>query len=180
MQQQVGDTFSLIEKEQQFLRDSQIVRYQFSFPVNVVVPNNNQRQGSITIDQDAEFLAQEITGKLLAPTDVDGVQLPTEPTDYPMPGTLVGWAQSGVQVSIKDGGSGYELTQGDVNAETILTPGYGVQFHIAFKWEYYIRRNAKLVFTFTNRDNATPIEAPTLYHFVALVLHGKKYTGRSK
>lgn len=176
----LGDTYSLIEKEQQFLRDAQIVRYQFSFPVNVVVPNNKQRQGSITIDQDADFLAQEITGKLLGPVDVDGVQLPEEGTDFPAIGTLLGWAQSGLQMSIKDGGSGYELTDGAINCETILTPGYGIQFHIPLKWEYYMRRNTKLVFTFVNRDEATPGEASALFHFCALTLHGKKYTGVTK
>lgn len=176
----LGDTYSLIEKEQQFLRDAQIVRYQFSFPVNVVTPNNKQRQGSITIDQDSDFLAQEITGKLLGPTDVDGVQLPAEPTDFPAIGTLLGWAQSGLQISIKDGGSGYELTDGFINAETLLTPGYGIQFHIPFKWEYYMRRNTKLVFTFTNRDEAAALVASALFHFCALTLHGKKYTGKTK
>lgn len=176
----LGDTYSLIEKEQQFLRDSQIVRYQFSFPVNVVVPNNKQRQGQIQVDQDADFLAQCVTGKLLGPTDVDGVQLPAEPTDFPAIGTLLGWAQSGLQVSIKAGGSGNELTRGFVNCETILTPGYGIQFHIPFKWEYYMRRNTKLVFTFVNRDEATALVAPALFHFCALTLHGKKYTGKTK
>jgi hypothetical protein len=176
----LGNTYSLIEKEQQFLRDSQIVRYQYSFPVNVVVPNNKQRQGSITIDQDADYLAEEMTGKCLGPTDVDGKQLPAEGTDFPAQGTLVGWAQSGLQVSIKDGGSGYELTDGFVNCETILTPGYGIQFHAPLKWKYYIRRNTKLVFTFANRDEATPSVAQALYHFVSLSLHGKKYTGKTK
>lgn len=176
----LGDTFSLIQKEQQFLRDAQIVRYQFSYPVNVVVPNNKQRQGNITVDQDADFLVDTITGKCLGPTDVDGAQLPAEPTDYPAQGTLVGWAQSGLQVSIKDGGSGYELTEGFVNCETILTPGYGIEFNVPLKWSYYIRRNTKLVFTFTNRDEATPVTAPGLFHFVSLALHGKKYTGVTK
>jgi len=177
----LGDTYNLIEKEQQFLRDSQIARYQYSFPVNVVVPNNKQRQGSITIDQDADFLVQELTGKLLGPTDVDGVQLPAEPTDYPAIGTLLGWAQSGLQVSIKDGsGAGLELTDGFINCENIFTPGYGIQFHIPFKWEYYLRRGTKLVFTFLNRDEATPLVASDLFHFAAISLHGKKYTGVSK
>lgn len=176
----LGDTYSLIQKEQQYLRDAQIARYQFSYPLNVVIPNNKQRQGNITIDTDADFLAEEITGKLLGPTDVDGVQLPAEPTDFPAQGTLLGWAQSGLQVEIKDGGSGYELTDGYVNCETIYTPGYGVQFHIPLKWSYYLRRNSKLVFSYTNRDEATPIVASALFHFASLTIHGKKYTGQTK
>lgn len=176
----IGNTYSLIEKEQQFLRDAQIVRHTFIYPVNVVVPNNKQRQGNITVDAETDFLAQEITGKLLGPTDVDGVPLPAEPTDFPAVGTLLGWAQSGLQVEIKAGNSGEVLTDGPVNCETIITPGYGIQFMAPLKWEYYIRRNTKLVFTFFNRDEAAALEASALYHFVAISLIGKKYKGFTK
>jgi hypothetical protein len=176
----LGDTYSLIQKEQQFLRDAQIVKYQFSYPINVVVPNNKQRAGNFTVDQDADFLAQIMTGKLIGVTDVDGKQLPAEPTDFPAVGTLLGWSQSGLQMSIKDGGSGYELTEGFINCETMLTPGYGSEFNSPLVWEFYVRRNSKLVFNFANRDQATPTVAPALYHFVALGIHGKKYTGKTK
>jgi hypothetical protein len=175
----MSGTYKAVEKEQQFLRDAQIVRQQYSYPLNVAVLNNSQRKGEIVIDQDADFYAEEITGKVLAPTNANGVQLTSEPTDFPAIGTLIGWAQSGLQVEIRDG-KGYELTDGPINVENILTPGYGLEFKIPLKWSYYLRRNAKLVFSFTNRDTAAPVEASQLFHTAYIAIHGKKYFGETK
>ncbi len=174
----MSNTYNLIEKEQQFLRDAPIVRQQYSYSLNLSVPNGKQRDGSIVIDADADFRAEYITGKCLGPTDANGESLTAEPTSFPAIGTLLGWAQSGLQMSIKDGGSGYVLVDGFVNVETMLTPGYGIQFHMPFKWDYFIRRNSKLVFTFANRDDA--VGSVDLFHSVYITLHGKKFRGMSK
>lgn len=176
-------TFANVVKEQQHLRNAQIVRYNYTYPINVTVPNNGNRLATIIVDQDADFFAKQLTGKVIGPTDSNGARLVNQPTNFPMPGTLMGWADSGVQVKIFDGGSGYDLTDGFVNVETIFTPGYGVQFHIPFAWPYYIRRNSKLNWEFANRDASVgiaPIAGATLYHFVGVALNGYKYTGVTK
>lgn len=170
--------FSAMEKEQQALRDAQIVKYAYTFPINVAVPNNGEQSGKLVLDTDADFYAQCMTGKVIAPADSDGVRQDGEDTDFPMAGTIVGFADSGLQVEIKDKGSGRDLTDDFVNVETILTPGYGFQMYIPFSWKYYARRKATIAYQFANRDTATG--EVDLYHYVALTIHGFKYTGHTK
>jgi len=50
--------YSAMEKEQQALRDAQIVKYAYTFPINVAVPNDGEQNGKLVLDQDADFYAQ--------------------------------------------------------------------------------------------------------------------------
>lgn len=168
-----------MEREQQHIRDSQIVRYSYTFPVNVAIPYDGDNLGKFSVDEDADFYATHMTGKVIAPADEDGKRLDTEPTDFPQAGTILGFADSGLQAKIYDSG-GYELTDGLVNVETFLTPGYGIQIYIPFTWKYYVRRQATVNFEFSCRDQATPLVASTLYHYVSISVHGYKYTGKTK
>lgn len=183
-----------VKIEAQDLRDKQAYRYNFTFPNAIAVPNNGQRSFQIVVDADADFYAERLTGSALGPTDKAGVRLagqqasgdnpnvPAQPTNFPLVGTTTGYADRGLMVEIKDGGSRINLTDGFVPLEIIFTPGYDIgTFHIPFPFKYYIRRSAKLVFNFSNRDKAAPVAVagyntpPFLYHFVTAALNGCKY-----
>ncbi|HEX3100395.1 MAG TPA: hypothetical protein VHQ01_01310 [Pyrinomonadaceae bacterium] len=173
-----------VEIEAQDHRDKQAYRYKFIFPQSVAVPNNGQRAFQIVVDADADFYAERLTGSALGPTDASGVRLLTMPTQFPLVGASgVGYADRGLMVSIKDGGSRIDLTDGFVPLELIFTPGYDIgTFYIPFPFKYYVRRNSKIVFTFINRDKAVdPSQTPQiLYHFVSASLDGNKYLVKTK
>jgi hypothetical protein len=169
----------VIQIEAQDHRDKQAYRYNFTFPQSVAVPNNGQRALQIVVDADADFYAERLTGSALGPTTQAGVRLVAQNTDFRYIGTTTGFADRGLMVNIKDGGSRIDLTDGFVPLELIFTPGYDVgTFYIPFPFKYYVRRNAKLVFTFLNRDTQVgiaPIAGQTLFHFVSVALNGFKY-----
>lgn len=176
-----------IQIEAQDHRDKQAFRYNFTFPQSVVVPNNGQRSFQIVVDADADFYAERITGSALGPCNANGLRQVGQATDFPYLGTTVGFADRGLMVNIKDGGSRLDLTDGFVPLELIFTPGYDVgTFYIPFPFKYFVRRNAKLVFTFINRDTRVaaaiaPLNAgDTMYHFVSAALNGSKYLVSTK
>jgi len=169
-----------VQIEAQDLRDKQAVKYNFTYPQTVVVPNNGQRSFQIVVDADADFYAERLTGSALGPCDTNGLRLTSQPTNFPYLGTTVGFADRGLMVNIKDGGSRVDLTDGFVPLELIFTPGYDVgTFYIPFPFRYFVRRNAKLVFTFLNRDTKVGIAPETvgsqLFHFVGASLNGYKF-----
>jgi hypothetical protein len=191
---QYRNAADILRIEAQDLRDKQAYRYKFMFPQSVAVPNNGQRAFQFVIDADADFYAERFTGSALGPSDSAGVRLagqqpasdnpnvPPEPTNFPLVGTTTGYADRGLMVNIKDGGSRIELTDGFVPLELLFTPGYDFgTFHIPFPFKYYVRRTSKLVFTFVNRDKAAPVAVTGyntpqfLYHFVSGNLDGFKY-----
>ncbi len=176
-----------VQIEAQDLRDKQAYKYNFTFPQSVVVPNNGQRAFQIVVDADADFYAERLTGSALGPCDSNGLRQVQQPTDFPYLGTTLGFADRGLMVNVKDGGSRIDLTDGYVPLELIFTPGYDVgTFYIPFPFKYFIRRNAKLVFTFINRDTkvalaVAPLAAgDTMYHFVSASLNGTKYLVNTK
>ncbi len=188
-----------IRIEAQDIRDKQAYKYNFTFPQSVAVPNNGQRAFQIVVDADADFYAERLTGSALGPTDQNGVRLagqqaaaqnpnvPAQPTNFPYIGTTTGYADRGLTVKITDGGSRVTLTDGFVPLELIFTPGYDIgTFHIPFPFKYLIRRTAKLVMTFANRDRAVPVavagyNTPSLlYHFASGSLNGYKYLVKTK
>jgi hypothetical protein len=178
---------SSVQIEAQDLRDKQAYKYNFTFPQSVVVPNNGQRAFQIVVDADADFYAERLTGSALGPCDANGLRQVSQPTDFPYLGTTLGFADRGLMVNVKDGGSRIDLTDGYVPLELIFTPGYDVgTFYIPFPFKYFIRRNAKLVFTFINRDTkvalaVAPLAAgATMYHFVSASLNGTKYLVATK
>ncbi len=180
-----------IQIEAQDHRDKQAYRYNFTFPQSVVVPNNGQRTFQIVVDADADFYAERLTGSALGPCSEQGLRAILQSTDFPYLGTSAGFSDRGLMVNIKDGGSRIDLTDGFVPLELIFTPGYDVgTFYIPFPFKYYIRRTAKLVFTFINRDTrvstvADPTHFPagvgsTMFHFVSAALNGVKYLVATK
>lgn len=182
---QFKDAERAVQMEGQNFRDKQAFRYQFIYPQTTVVPNNGQRAFQIVVDADSDFYTEEITGSCLGPTTETGARLIAQPTDFPYPGVGgVGFADRGLMVSIKDGGSRIELTDGFVPVELFFTPGYDIgTFYIPLRFKYYVRRNAKVVFTFLNRDQSVgiaPIAGQTLFHFVAGSMKGFKYLPDTK
>ena len=172
-------TYRSVEMEFQDRRDKQLVAYNYSYNINVAVPNDSTRIGSVVVAEDADFFCERITGSCYGPTDENGVRLQSEPTDFPFMGTTNGYADRGLFVEIRSKGADLDLTDGFIALETILTPGYDTQFHNPYPWRFYVRRNTTLNFTFSNRDQATPVTAPELFHFVNITLNGYKFTGET-
>lgn len=160
-----------IVAETKSFRETQKYKYTFVYPLSVAVPNNSNKTGLVTIEQDADFHVLIMTGHVIAPSDVNGVRQLDGETDFPLVGTTTGWAEHGLSVKITDTGAGRELTSGFVSLELLLTPGYREQFWNPYPVKYFARRNTKLKFEFMNRDTK-----PGLYHFVTLALKGDKYS----
>lgn len=164
-------------QEAAHFRQVQLTKYDFSYVLNVAVANNTTLPAILTIEQDADFLVERITGNAYGPTDVNGLRLVTQPTVFPLAGTSVGFADRGLMIKITDTGAGRELTNGFVPAELLLSPGYGIAMNMPYPFRYYALRNTKFRFDIRNRDTSvgTGDPAPDLFHFISITLNGFKY-----
>jgi len=164
-------------QEAAHFRAIQLSKYQFAYVLNIAVANNTTLPAFLTIEQDADFKIERITGSCLGPTDVNGVRSVNASTIFPLAGTAVpsgaglgAYADRGLLARITDTGAGRELTSGFIPLETILTPGYGLQKSMDFPFNYYALRNTKFRFDIRNRDTTAE-----LFHFCSIVLTGFKY-----
>lgn len=162
-----------VAQEAAHFRSVQVNKYGFFYALNVPVANNTTLPAILTIEEDADFMVEKITGSAYGPTDVNGIRQTASATVFPLAGTTVGYADRGLTVKVTDTGAGRVLTNGFVPVETILTPGYGVAMFTPFLYKNFIRKNSKLQFDLRNRDTT----AGGLYHFISIVLHGHKYAG---
>lgn len=162
-----------VQQEAAHFRAVQVNKYGFFYALNIPVANNTTLPAILTIDEDADFMCEKITGSAYGPTDVNGVRQTASATIFPLAGTTLGYADRGLTVKVTDTGAGRVLTNGFVPLETILTPGYGVAMFTPFLFKYFVRRNSKLQFDLRNRDTT----AGGLYHFVSIVLQGNKFAG---
>lgn len=162
-----------VQQEAAHFREVQLNKYGFIYALNVPVANNTTLPAILTIEEDADFLCEKITGSAYGPTDVNGIRQNAGATDFDLAGTTAGYADRGLTMRITDSGTGRVLTNGFVPVETVLTPGYGIALFTPFLYKYWVKRNSKLQFDLRNRDTT----AGGLFHFISIVLHGYKYTG---
>lgn len=160
--------------EIQNFRRIQLTKWSFIYALNVPVQNNSTLPALLTIEEDADFMCERITGSCYGPTDVNGARVVASNTIFPLAGTTVGFADRGVMTKILDTGAGRVLTNGFVPLETILSPGYGLSLYQPYPFRYLIKRNSKLQFDLRNRD--TTVDAAAGYHFVSICLHGTKFS----
>lgn len=160
--------------EIQNARRVQLTKYSFIYALNVPVANNNTLPAFLTIEEDADFLINYITGSAYGPTDVAGNRLASIATTFPLAGTTVGYADRGIMAKFTDTGAGRVLASGFVPFETLFTPGYGVSMFNPLSFKYLVKRNSKIQFDLRNRDAVTG--GATYYHYVSIVLCGTKFT----
>jgi hypothetical protein len=166
--------FDSVLDELRHNRDVQKWKYAFTYTINKAIPNGGKEPVTLNILDDADFVVQKITISAYGPTNSNGVRQVNAATNFPMAGTLTGFADRGLQLKVTDKGSGRDLTNGYVNLELFGSPGYGVQLHMPFPYNTTFYARSQLVFDFNNRDSAT-IEGGTLYHFASIALTGYKY-----
>lgn len=166
-----------VQLEASHFREVQISKYQFVYTLNVSVANNVTLPAFLEIKQDADFRFERIMGAMLGPTNVNGIRQINASTDFPLAGTVVpsgaglgAYADRGLMFKITDTGAGRELTDGFVDAVTMLSPGYGLSLGVALPFSYYALRNSKIRFDIRNRDSVAD-----LYHTLTLTAIGTKY-----
>jgi len=166
-----------VNQEAAHFRAIQLSKFQFAYVLNISVANNTTIPAYLTIQQDADFKIERITGSCYGPTDENGVRSTNASTIFPLAGTAVpsgaglgAYADRGLLTRITDTGAGRELTSGFIPLETILTPGYGLSKSADFPFTYYTLRNSSFRFDIRNRDTTAD-----LFHFCSIVLSGYKY-----
>lgn len=162
--------FKSVAHEQLHNRQVQKFKFNFTYHVTANVAPSTTTPVILTIDQDADFLIEKITGSAYGPVDADGVVQAAGATDFRMPGTTTGFAGRGMTVKITDTGSGRDLTSGFVPVELLLSPGYGRQFYTPYPIKYFALRNSKLRFDFRNRDSQASARQQ-----IDIALNGFKY-----
>lgn len=157
-------------QEAAYRRLVQKFKYNYSYTVTGIIAANTTAPLILTIEQDADFYIEKITGSCFGPvalvTGIPGGGA----TDFDMPGTAAGFAGRGLSVQITDTGAGRELTNGFVPCEDLFTPGYGLGFFQPYRINYMAKRNSKIRFDVRNRDTQTDANQQ-----IDLVLNGYKY-----
>jgi len=154
-------------------------RFPFVYNISKAVPMDSTAVATLTMERDALFLWEHLTGSVVAPADVNGIrQNGTLLTDFPLAGTTPAaasnqYADHGLSVKITDISAGRELTGGFVALETLFTPGYLEQFYLPLPWHYSCRESTKIRFELTNRDTGFT-NGKALYHYVSFALIGHK------
>ena len=169
-----------IENEVRNLREIQKYKFNYTYTASVAVQNNTTSTITLNISHDAHILFEQMTGSVIAPSDINGIRLPTDTTDFPLPGAvsaagaLQGFATAGLSMRITDVGPGRVLQNGFVPLETLLTPGYREHYFVPQPFKYFAKQDTKFKFEFTNRDTATNVSY-LLYHYVTITLKGYRY-----
>lgn len=151
MAQQISETpvFDATAKEVEHDRELSAMKYNYTYTLSDSIVGQQTLPFFITIEQGTDFSCKWMLGSAYSyDTQND--------TDFPIPNSLgaTAWAGRGLSVQITDTRSGRNLTSGFVPWETIMTPGYGMNFQQPFPFRYHFYRNTKIRFDIRNRDNA--------------------------
>jgi hypothetical protein len=162
-------TFAAISNEMAHRKQVQAVKYQEYYTVYAVVLAGQTLPVTLTLDEQYDFELEAITGKLFGPTDSEGLYDPAAGTDFPIIGqTGAGptFCGAGLGIEIVDGSSSRRLTNGYVEASTLLAPGYGTSLFAPMSAKYFFKASSLISFSFRNRDTQAN-------QSIELVLHGK-------
>ncbi len=151
MAQRISDrpVFDAVAKEVEHDRELTAMKYNYTYTLSDSIDGQETLPFFITIEQGTDFSCKWILGSAYSyDTEND--------TDFPIPNSLgaTAWAGRGLSLQITDTRSGRNLTSGFVTLETILTPGYGLNFQQPYPFRYHFYRNTKIRFDIRNRDNA--------------------------
>jgi hypothetical protein len=166
-----GRVYQSIVQEAAYRRDVQLYKYAYTYTLTAIVAPGGTVPVILSIEQDADFFLEKITGSCYGPCTAAGIVNPANATDFGMPGTAIGFAGRGMSIQITDTGAGRELTNGFVPVELIFTPGYMNGFFQPYRLQLLIRRNSKLRFDIRNRDTQVGANQQ-----IDIALNGYKYT----
>lgn len=141
--------FDAVAKEVEHDRELTAIRYNYTYTLSDSIVGQATLPFFITIEQGTDFSCKWMLGSAFSYDS-------QEDTDFPIPNSLgaTSWAGRGLSVQITDTRSGRNLTSGFVTWETIMTPGYGMNFQQPYPFRYHFYRNTKIRFDIRNRDNA--------------------------
>lgn len=168
----MGDrVYQSIVQEAAYRRSVQLYKYNYTYTLTAIVAPGGTVPVILSIEQDADFYIEKITGSAYGPCDLDGIVTPAVATDFDMPGTAIGFAGRGISIQITDTGAGRELTNGFVPFELLFTPGYALGFFQPYRIQSLLRRNSKIRFDIRNRDTQANANQQ-----IDIALNGVKYT----
>jgi hypothetical protein len=155
--------FDAVAKEVQHDRELTAMRYNYTYTLSDSIVGQQTLPFFITIEQGTDFSCKWMLGSAFS-YDAEN------DTDFPIPNSIgaTAWAGRGLSVQITDTRSGRNLTSGFVTWETLLTPGYGLNFQQPYPFRYHFYRNTKIRFDIRNRDNADRT------HYFEIQLNGFK------
>jgi hypothetical protein len=158
-----NSVFDAVAKEVQHDRTLTAMRYNYTYTLSDSIVGQQTLPFFITIEQGTDFSCKWMLGSAFS-YDAEN------DTDFPIPNSLgaTAWAGRGLSVQITDTRSGRNLTSGFVTWETLLTPGYGLNFQQPYPFRYHFYRNTKIRFDIRNRDNANRT------HYFEIQLNGFK------
>ena len=142
--------FDSVAKEVEHDRELTAMKYNYTYTLSDTIDGQETLPFFITIEQGTDFSCKWILGSAFSyDAEVD--------TRFPIPNSLgaTAWAGRGLSVQITDTRSGRNLTSGFVTWETIMTPGYGLNFQQPYPFRYHFYRNTKIRFDIRNRDNSS-------------------------
>lgn len=159
-------TFSALEQEVAHERTVQAMKWHYIYVLTDEIVGQGSKPFTITIEQGTDFKCTHMSMSMFSYDD-------SNDTDFPMPNggatPNAFWAGRGLTLKITDTRSGRDLTSGDMPAELIATPGYGISFVKLVPFPYFFLRNSKIRFDIRNLDNANRT------HKFNIALHGFKY-----
>lgn len=163
-------TFQGVADQIRHLRAEQRYKYNYTYIVTAIVGAALTKPVILTVEQDADFLCERMTGSVFGPVDITSGLPIVAVTDFPQPGIAIGagFAGRGMTMAWKDTGNSRELSRGQIPVETVLTPGYDIGFHLPYNYKYFARRNSKIQFDFRNRDTQAA-------HNIDVVWNGIKF-----
>lgn len=163
--------FEQVASEQIHNADVQKFKFNYTYTISALINPDTTTPFVLAIEQDADFLFTQLTGSCYGPCDANALPV-AQNTSFPMAGVGAGagFAGRGITIEISDTGSSRDLTRGAVPAELMLTPGYGLQFHLPYPMKYFAARNSKIKFNFTNRDQVAGAR-----HQIDIAINGYKY-----
>lgn len=140
--------FDAVSKEVEHDRKLTAMKYNYTYTLSDSIVGQQTLPFFITIEQGTDFSCKWLLGSAFSYDAVND-------TDFPVPNSLgaTAWAGRGLSLQITDTRSGRNLTSGFVTLETILTPGYGLNFQQPYPFRYHFYRNTKIRFDIRNRDN---------------------------
>jgi len=153
LNQNNNPVFKNLAFEQVNNRNVQKYKFNYTYSVSSLVEAGQQDPQELTVEQDADFLIEKLTGSCYGPCDENGIPTASA-TDFPKAGIAAGagFAGRGLTLLITDSGPNRPLTSGFQPVENLLSPGYGDQFYVPFPLKYFAVRNSTIRFDFKNRD----------------------------
>lgn len=156
-----SNIFSAIAANLEHENIAQAMHHLYSYPLEVPgIVGQSTVAAFINIEQGTDFKCMQIFGSAFS-YDAG------HPTLFPVPGAT-DFAARGLSIKITDSRTGRELIGDFCPVESLLTPGYGINWQTPLDFKYLFPANTKIVVTIKNRDSSSRT------HDLSLVLKGFK------